>query len=166
VLGVLWNGQDAPPKTNSEVVADSKVNERLIKTRAGHILSFDDTENAETISIIDKTGKNLIKITSSDNKILVQSEGDVVVQAKQKVQVTADGDATVDVKGNATVKSSQNVEVTAQGHATVSASGNATVSAQANLELKGAMVKVEAQGTMTIQAQGPLTLKGAIVNIN
>jgi phage protein D len=58
ILGGLWNGQDAPPKTNTEVVGSSKVNERILKTRAGHTISLDDTEGSEKITISDKTDNN------------------------------------------------------------------------------------------------------------
>ena len=166
VLGSLWNGQDKPPKANSAVVANSKVNERMIKTRSGHIISLDDTENAEKISITDKTGKNLITIDSSTNKITIQADADVAIVAKGNATVSAEQDSTVEVKGNATVKASQNVTVTASGNAEVKASGNASVSATGTLELKGATVNIEAQGTMSVKANGPLTLKGAVVNIN
>lgn len=166
IIGALWNGKDAPPKPNSQVVSGSKVNERIIKTRAGHIISLDDTDGSEKISIIDKTGKNLIKIESSTNQISIQAEGDIAVTAKGKVNVDAQQDVNVNTQANATVKTQQNVNVEATGNATVKATGNATVQATGNLELKGAMVSLEAQSAMTIKANATLTIQGAIVNIN
>jgi uncharacterized protein involved in type VI secretion and phage assembly len=155
ILGALWNGQDAPPKKNSDVVTSSQVNERLIKTRAGHTIrlvdtsgselieiksqaghtiTLDDTSGSERIAVVDKTGNNLVKIESPANKITIQAQGDVVVQA--------------------------------QGNVDVEATGNATVNATGNLDLKGAMVNVEAQGNMSIKANGPLSIQGATVSIN
>ncbi|HUX88749.1 MAG TPA: VgrG-related protein [Chloroflexota bacterium] len=166
VLGALWNGKDLPPKKNSEVISSSQVNQRMIKTRAGHVITLDDTSGAELISIIDKTGKNLIKIESSSNKITIQADGDVAITAKGKVAVSAEQDVDVSANGNAKVKAEQNVDVEATGNATVKATGNASVQANGNLDLKGSMVNVEAQGTMSIKANGPLTLQGAVVNIN
>jgi uncharacterized protein involved in type VI secretion and phage assembly len=166
ILGALWNGQDAPPKKNSEVVTSSLVNERLIKTRAGHVISLNDTDGSEMITIVDKTGNNLVKIESSSNRITIQADGDIVIQAKGKVQVTAQDDVDVETQANATVKAQQNVDVEAMGNATVKATGNASVEATGNLDLKGAMVNVEAQGTMSIKANGPLTIQGAMVSIN
>ena len=40
VLGMLWSGKAKPPETN----ADGKNNLRLIESRSGHQLLFDDTE--------------------------------------------------------------------------------------------------------------------------
>ena len=166
ILGALWNGKDLPPKKNSEVISSSKVNQRIIKTRAGHLITLDDTDGSELISIIDKTGKNLIKIESSSNKITIQADGDVAITAKGKVAVDAKQDVDVQANGNASIKAQQNVDVQATGNATVKATGNATVQANGNLDLKGSVVNVEAQGTMSIKANGPLTLQGAVVNIN
>jgi uncharacterized protein involved in type VI secretion and phage assembly len=38
VLGALWNGVDAPPRDNS----DGKNNQRVIRSRSGHELVFND----------------------------------------------------------------------------------------------------------------------------
>lgn len=158
IIGALWNGKDKPPKPNSAVVGSSKVNERIIKTRAGHVITLDDTSGSEKISIVDKTGKNMIQIESSSNKITIQADGDIAVEAKGKVDVKAQQDVAVQTQANASVK--------AQGNVSVEATGNATVKATGNLDLKGTVVNVEAQGIMSIKASGPLTIKGAVVNIN
>lgn len=166
IIGALWNGKDAPPKKNSEVVADSKVNERMIKTRAGHVISLDDKSGSEKISIIDKTTKNKIVFDSAKNTITIEADADIAVTAKGKINLKSTGDTTVEASGNATVKASGNVEVTATGNATYKATGNINVEATGNLTMKGAMVSIQAQATGEVKASGPLTLKGAIVNIN
>src|SRR5262249_11123879 len=65
VLGVLWNGQDAPPTTNS----DGKNNLRLIKSRSGHVIKLNDEDGKETIEIIDKKGKNRIVIDTAKDTL-------------------------------------------------------------------------------------------------
>ena len=149
VLGALWNGQDAPPKTNNEVVSSSKVNERILKTRAGHTISLDDTEGSEKISIKDKTENNKIEITASDNTIAITAAGDVKLTATGKVVVDSTGDTTVDAQS-----------------ATVTCKQDATVTATAQLKLKGATVAIEADGTMDIKSSGILTMSGSLVKIN
>lgn len=175
VLGVLWNGTDPPPKQNSAVVGSSKVNERLIKTRAGHLISLDDTENAEKVTIKtksgheltlddsngkeqiqikDKTGNNLVKIESPSNTITIQSNGDVTVQAQKNVSVSSQtGNISVEAQtGNVTVKT---------------ASGNVEVSTQAgNLDLKGLQVNVEAQTNLSLKGNMQVQIQGAMVQIN
>jgi uncharacterized protein involved in type VI secretion and phage assembly len=149
ILGSLWNGKDAPPKTNNEVVTSSKVNQRIWKTRAGHTIMLDDTEGSEKISIIDKTENNKLEITASDNTIALTAAGDVKLTATGKVVVNSTGDTTVDAQ-----------------NATVTAKQNATVNATAQLKLHGATVAVEADGQLELKAAGVVTIQGALVKIN
>ena len=158
IVGALWNGKDKPPKGNSAVVGSSKVNERLIKTRAGHVISLDDTQGSEKISITDKTGNNLMMIESSSNKITIKADGDINVDAGGKVNVKSKQDTIVDATGD--------VKVSTKGSATVDATGNASVTAKGNLDLKGSQVSVQADATMSLKANGTLTIKGTVVNIN
>src|SRR5262249_54104074 len=83
VLGGLWNGKDAPPKKSSEVIASGKVNQRVIRTRTGHIVTLDDSDDKPGISIVDQTGKNKIEFDSKSNKLTVHFEGDMLFEAPQ-----------------------------------------------------------------------------------
>jgi uncharacterized protein involved in type VI secretion and phage assembly len=79
-IGVMWNGQDPSPHTN----ADGKNDVRLIKSRSGHKLIFDDKDGAERITFVDKTGKNRIVWEVKDKTITVQSlEGSIGFKAPQ-----------------------------------------------------------------------------------
>ncbi len=193
ILGALWNGKDAPPKKNSEVVGgDNKVNQRLIKTRAGHTIDLDDTDSAEkitittksghvltmddksgseSVSIVDKTGNNLIKIESSSNKITIQANGDISVTAKQNATIEATQNVTVKSdSGNITVQApTGNISVESQsGNVSVKTeAGNAEVSTQAGtLSLKGLQVSVEAEAQMSLKSSGILQIQGSLVQIN
>ncbi len=106
VLGALWNGQDAPPRDNS----DGKNTERVIRSRAGHELVFnddsqgahvqittnaghqfilDDTSGQENITIKDKTGNNTIVIDSVQNAITITAQMKLTLQA-QTIEIDAD----------------------------------------------------------------------------
>ncbi len=106
VLGALWNGKDTPP-LNDAVGGPGTVDKRIIKTRAGHILEFDDVSGSEKISIIDHTNKNKIVIDSASNKITVEASGpggEIDVTAQNKVSVKAlnvsvEGTAKLELKG-------------------------------------------------------------------
>jgi len=54
VLGGLWNGQETPPDS------DSKNNKKMIVTRSGHKITFDDGPSAEKIEIESKSGQKII----------------------------------------------------------------------------------------------------------
>jgi phage baseplate assembly protein V len=122
VLGGLWNGQDKPPETN----ADGKNNLRLVKSRSGHLIRLDDSDGAEKIEIIDKSGGNSITIDTANNAITITSAADVTIDAPQgTLKLSAQ---TIEIS------SSANTEVKAQGNLTLEASGNTTI--------KGAMVNI------------------------
>jgi phage protein D/phage baseplate assembly protein gpV len=113
VLGALWNGQDKPPESNS----DGQNNVRLIKSRSGHSVRFDDTEGAEKIEIIDKSGENSITIDTKSSTISIKSSQDVVIEAprgkislqaksvevKSTADTTVEAETTVDLKAGATM---------------------------------------------------------------
>lgn len=122
VIGALWNGKAKPPADN----ADGKNNLRFIKSRSGHIIRLDDTENAEKIEIIDKTGDNSITIDSKENTITIESAKDVVIQAPQ-------GRISLDA---------QNIEITSTADTKVEAETTLDIKASANLTIKGQMVNI------------------------
>ena len=95
IIGALWNGQDKPPESNN----DGKNNKRVIKSRSGHQIILDDTENNEQIIIRDKTGKNEIIIDSKNHAITVRVEKDMVVEVKGKVNINnPDGELVIETK--------------------------------------------------------------------
>jgi uncharacterized protein involved in type VI secretion and phage assembly len=122
VLGGLWNGQDKPPEAN----AGGKNDLRLVKSRSGHLIRLDDTDGAEKIEIIDKSGGNSITIDTASNTIVVTSAADVTIDAPQ-------GTFTVNAQA-IELASSANTEVKAEGTLTLEASGTST--------LKGATVSI------------------------
>jgi uncharacterized protein involved in type VI secretion and phage assembly len=73
VIGALYNGRDAAPYAN----ADGQNNERVIKSRSGHVIRLNDTPGQEKIEIIDKTGDNFITIDSAKNKIKIEAKTEI-----------------------------------------------------------------------------------------
>ena len=124
VLGALWNGKDKPPETNG----DGKNNLRFIRSRSGHQVRLDDTDGAEKIAIIDKSGTNHITIDTSSNTISITSmEHDINVEAKQgTIRLTA-----------------QNIEMTSTAETKVAAKGGLTLDGSpGNTTIKGAIVNI------------------------
>src|SRR6266536_6725356 len=75
VLGGLWNGKDAPPESKP-LDGDGKVAKRVVKSRSGHLIRFDDTDGSEKIEIVDKSEKNSIVIDTANNTVTVQADSD------------------------------------------------------------------------------------------
>jgi phage protein D len=96
VLGGLWNGKDAPPKKSQEVVSGGKVQQRLIRSRAGHLILLDDTDGGGGITVQDRGG-NKVFINSQDNSLTVTMNGDTSVSTKGTMTFEATG--KVEIKG-------------------------------------------------------------------
>jgi len=93
ILGACWNGKEAQPDT--PVAANNK---RLIKTRAGSLLEFDDTDGSPKVTVSMKSGHkivmndgaNTITISHSNGSTLeFQASGDVALTAQGRFVVTA-----------------------------------------------------------------------------
>lgn len=153
VIGALWNGKDKPPVTND----DGKNNLRIIKSRSGHLIRFDDTDGNEKIDIVDKTEKNKIVIDSKENKISIISEKDLQISALNgKLIIEA---KEIEVKASASAK----IEAKEIG---AKASGSAKIEAKEIEAKASASAKIEASSSMDLKASGTMVIKGAMVNIN
>jgi len=85
VIGALWNGKDKPSDTNP----DGANKHRVIKSRAGSRIFFDDSDSPQVI-IEDGGGKGRITIDSKSNKITIEAiTGDVCFQSPTGGTITA-----------------------------------------------------------------------------
>jgi uncharacterized protein involved in type VI secretion and phage assembly len=110
VLGALWNGQDAPPDNNS----DGKNDRRVIKSRKGHTLTFDDGDQV-SVELRLQDGKHLkiddqslVLEDGKGNKVSIQSSGAISIEATQSLtlkapSITLDASATAELKAGATM---------------------------------------------------------------
>jgi len=112
VLGGLWNGKDKPPEAN----ADGKNDIRVVKTRKGHTLLFDDNDSKGRIELRLNDGKKLSidddGITLDDgagNSLSIDSKGGAVaMQAASSLtlkapSISVESTGTLTLKGTATV---------------------------------------------------------------
>jgi phage baseplate assembly protein V len=120
VLGGFWNAAQHPPQGDNPGNAV-----RVVRSRSGHVIRLDDTEGAEKIEIVDKTGKNSITIDSASNKVTVTSSGDLEVKAT-----------------GALALSGRSVEITAQQKLTATGHQGAELSTQGGLTVRGSTVDI------------------------
>ena len=122
VIGALWNGKDKPTENNDNGSNDK----RSITSRSGHVIRLDDTSGSERVEVIDKTGSNKIVITSSDNKISIEAQGDIAItSATGKLKMSAVG-----------------IEISSQTDVKIQAQTTMDVSANAQVSIQGALVKL------------------------
>jgi uncharacterized protein involved in type VI secretion and phage assembly len=118
VIGALWNGMDPPPDDNR----DGKNDRRVIKSRAGSRVLFDDGDSSKVV-IEDGSGKGRITLDSSNNKITIEAlDGDVCLQAPTgKIQIVAT---------SVQVRATQNLQVHAGSDIQIGSSQSITISGQ------------------------------------
>lgn len=93
ILGAAWNGQEAMPEAPA-----APNNKRLIKTRSGSLLEFDDTEGAAKVTLKLQSGHQLVLDDSASEVQLTHANGSIIkfnaggqieIQANATVEVTA-----------------------------------------------------------------------------
>jgi uncharacterized protein involved in type VI secretion and phage assembly len=143
VLGGLWNAQDKPPASASDVISsDGTIKQRVIKTRDGHLIILEDSPGEPAIRIIDKTGNNKILIDSTDNKITIQADGDIVIEAKKKVMIKGEQGVEIESGMALKIKSQSDAEIKSQANVKVEGSINVDVKANAQVNIKGSLVNL------------------------
>jgi len=117
VLGCLWNGKDPPPETN----ADGNNDIRMIHSRSGHEIVFDDGSEGridihlkdskrvvrldpDGIRISDDSG-NQIEIQSSPGSIGIKSNTSISIESKT-ISIKADASMTLQATGTLTIQGS------------------------------------------------------------
>ena len=151
VVGSLWNNKDKPLlPSNKAIGSDKKVNQRIFKSRSGHTIVLNDEQGKEQIVIRDKTEKNEIIIDSAKNTLTINTEKDIVVTAKGKINFKATADVTLEGQ-NVTIKAQQNCKVEATQNVDVKATAQCNIQGTAGLTLKGAPpAQIALQGTVNV----------------
>jgi uncharacterized protein involved in type VI secretion and phage assembly len=109
VLGALWNGQDKPPESNSNGQNDR----RVIKSRSGHKLTFDDGSQGQIeLRLIDgkrlfMDGQSVVLEDDKGNKISMQGSG-VTIETRGSLTLRAntislEAQSTAELKASATM---------------------------------------------------------------
>jgi uncharacterized protein involved in type VI secretion and phage assembly len=120
VLGSLWSGVDKAPENN----ADGKNDIRLVKTRKGHKLTFNDG------------ARGLVRIELNDGKFIEIDDDHI------KMKDVAGNAITMDKSGKITVEAVTKLEFKAP-QVEVTAAATMKLKAGALLTLEGAMVKIK-----------------------
>lgn len=95
--GVWWTKPDNINETPIEAQNNYPTNltsgNKIIKTKSGHKIIFNDKEGSRSITISDKNGNNIV-LNTETNKITINSIGDLQISAANNLIVTAGGNIT------------------------------------------------------------------------
>jgi uncharacterized protein involved in type VI secretion and phage assembly len=91
----LWSGGGwTKPGGTTEIPADAKANypdTQVLRTKAGHVLVFEDKNGSEQIVITDKAGSS----------ITLAQDGTISIKAKKNIELIAnDGNGDLTIKAN------------------------------------------------------------------
>jgi len=159
VLGSLWNKNYKPPSP----IENQKNDIRMIKTRSGHEIVFNDEEGKESIQL--KTPKEL-SITLDDEKEVItikdKNEDNIMdIDSKNgQIQVTADKKITLNSGKSNIILDAQKDSINIES----SSSLNLT-SQQISIKAKSTL-EINAGSSLVVKSGGPATIKGATVKIN
>ncbi len=115
VIGSLYSKEDTPPektkndnncvkmlrtRSGHEIIFDDKEEKEsiLIKSKSGHKIILDDVKDSEKIVIEDKTGNNSIVINSSQDSLVIKSGKEIKINASE-IEIQAEKTLTLKSNG-------------------------------------------------------------------
>jgi uncharacterized protein involved in type VI secretion and phage assembly len=90
VLGACWNGVEALPES-----PETANNKRLIKTRSGSLLEFDDSEGAAKVTVSMKSGHSIVMQDAGPAITVTHSGGSSITIDSSGITVTSTALVTV-----------------------------------------------------------------------
>ncbi|MGW2724056.1 phage baseplate assembly protein V [Streptomyces sp. NPDC001492] len=94
VVGSLWNAAKRPPASN----LDGGNSLRVLRTPAGHTITFDDSPQSRSLTVQDAGGSSVV-LDSRTGKITVHSAGNLEIGATGAVSLSAGTNITLSAKG-------------------------------------------------------------------
>jgi phage protein D len=166
IVGMLWNGKDTPSEQNSVAHTGEGTIHRMIVSRLGHRIVFDDSNSKKSILIEDSTKNQSIFIDAVKNDITIKGSGNLLIDIKGNIDIKAGGNINIEATGNIKadamnieMNAKTNFKVDAKSMMEMKAVGIASFeSATGMAALKGAMVDVNATGDVSIM--------GAMIMLN
>ncbi len=149
VVGALWNGKDTPPDKNP-----GKNPRRVIKSRAGSKITFDDEKN--TLTIEDGTGTGKITFDADKNTITIEAiKGDACFQSPSGDMIVVAGSATLTAKQNVEVHAGSPMWVGSDASVMIDGGKSLTVSGSTTQENTAAAAKADEAKTNPQDVKDP-----------
>lgn len=159
VLGCVYHGKSKP-----EGVGDAENNSKVIKTKSGNQIFFNDAGGGEEIKIVN--GSNVIVLSlGGSGKISISSAGDIElsaanisISAEKNININAGADLTADAGGNMGLNGAKEL-ATSAGTKTTMSTTELSVSAKAK-------VGVTAGSEVNLTGGAKVGLTAPIVKLN
>jgi uncharacterized protein involved in type VI secretion and phage assembly len=152
MIGAVWNKKQEPVENNTT----GKNNTKMIKSKNGHRVVFDDKEGAEKIVIVDKSKKNKIILDSANKQVKIHSSGELLIDAKENIIIHS---KTLKMGAKSIKGSAKTVLSHAIGTLNVIASGGLTIGSNVTANVNGGAATT-VSGSPTGSLLGTLTTTG------
>lgn len=138
IIGALYDAHTNLPF----VTALTNNNLKEIRTKAGHSLTFDDTADAEMITIISSDEKLKVEIDVANGKVAITGDKEVNITSTEKVTVACD---TMEIAGatSLTIKDTPTVTVDGAKEVTITGSDSVTVDGGKSLTLTAKAIEMK-----------------------
>jgi uncharacterized protein involved in type VI secretion and phage assembly len=118
VIASLFNEKKTPPKAelNGDLNENGKNNLRFIRTKAGHLLCFDDLEGEESIRLQDAQNNRLLIESAKGRVTLEDSHGNRLCLEDSSVSLQDKSGNAFEIKGGEiSIRSTSSVKIEAAG---------------------------------------------------
>ena len=146
VIGSLYNGQDTP-NLGSGLFDNGKVKRRGMISRKGHQFLFFDDSSKAGVAIISSDGNLKISLNETNSEIHISSQGKVHVESQQ--------DMIMESQGNLKLTAQQGITLEAQTDLKLEGTSSATLDGGPQLEMKSSG-QTKVSGTMVDVNNGSL----------
>ncbi len=158
VIGSLWTGKQKPPENNSsgdndKRVIESRKGHRLefddakkeakvkIETDAGHKIILNDKSGSEKITIEDKSGSNTITMDSANGEVSISGQNKISLSATE-IELAADSEVSISGKGKVNVEGKGKVNVESKGQLNLKSSAMAKLKSSGIVQVKGSLIQL------------------------
>lgn len=150
VIGATWNGVDKPPEPNDP---SGENHHKVIETRSGHRLVFDDTPGQESIQLNDCSLNNIVRFDSLTNTLTLNARtGDIIVRASRTLNLNS-RELFFDVTDSASLTVGGDHTVTVKQYATELCDKSKTWNAQSSLTIDCTKIDLKASDSFSLDGE-------------
>jgi len=160
IVGSLWTGKQKPPQKNTK---GNPV--RQIKSKAGHTITLDDTDNKGSIEIETAAGQTITVDDANEKIQLTDAGGSTITMSSDGVAISTTKDLSLSGK-NVSIKADKSVDI-AGAQISGAAKGKLALQSKGKLDLKSkGMAALQAKGMAQIKSSGVVKVKGSMIMLN
>ncbi|MET7343871.1 VgrG-related protein [Streptomyces sp. NPDC087866] len=181
VLAGLYNGKDRPGGGGSDANAPGApgggdlvdpttgaVNRRAFASRSGNQLELLDAANGpQGVRLRTGDGKLTIDLDRRGTAVVINSDGSVTIEAKERVSVTAAKGVALDAGSGELTLTGESVTLTSRnGVALNGGNGKVALSTDGAVEVRGGQVTVDGSRRTDVKSGGSVTVNAPMIQLN